>query len=309
MLPKIIFTFAISATLILTACGNSAATAPANGRLQVIATYSILGDIVQNVGGDTIGLRTLVGPNGDPHTFQPSPADSAALADSALIFENGLGFEPWLDELYTASGSSAPRMVVTAGLTLQKMIGAEPAEAGDGFDPHVWHSVANVITLTKSIRDALVRADPTHAAIYNAQADTYLAQLQELDTWILEQVQTLPKDKRKLVTSHDTFGYFAERYGFEIVGTALASASTESAGPSAAEIAALVEEIKIAGVPALFAENTSNPKLMAQIASEAGVALAPSLYTDALGEPGSAGDTYLKMMRYNVTTLVTALNQ
>lgn len=297
MLRKIIFTLALSATLGLTACGNSAATVPANDRLQVIATYSILGDILQNVGGDRIALRTLVGPNGDTHTFQPSPADSAALADSALIFENGLGFEPWGDDLYAASGSSAPRVVVTEGLELNK------------FDPHVWHSVTNVIQMTENIRAALIKADAANAVSYTQNADAYLTQLQALDAWIFKQVQTLPEARRKLVTTHDTFGYFAERYGFEIIGTALASASTESADPSATEIAALVEKIKAAGVPALFAENISNPKLMAQIADEAGVALAPSLYTDALGVPGSAGDTYLRLMRYNVTTIVTALNQ
>jgi ABC-type Zn uptake system ZnuABC Zn-binding protein ZnuA len=161
--------------------------------------------------------------------------------------------------------------------------------------------------MVEAIRDALAKADPTGADIYKANAEKYLAELKTLDDEIVAETNKLPQERRKLVTAHDTFGYFAKRYGYEILGTALGSISTETADPSAGELAELVEQIKAAGVPAIFAENIHNPGLMDRIASEAGVTLGPTLYTDALGEPGSDGDTYLKMMRYNVTTIVTAL--
>jgi zinc/manganese transport system substrate-binding protein len=298
-----------------------------SGKLKVVATFSILGDLVQNVGGAKIDLHILVGPGGDTHTFEPSPNDSVALVEAQLIFENGLGFETWLDDLYTASGSQAPRVVVTEGLEpiaiaeggheehSEHVAEREHEESVEGnehhhgeFDPHVWYDVTNVIHEVETIRDALVAADPTNTKTYRANAEAYLARLKELDTWIIAEVEKLPEDRRKLVTSHDTFNYFAKRYGFEVVGSGLGS-TTEASDPSAAEVVSLVEEIKGAGVSAIFAENVSNPKLMEQIAGEAGVTLGPELYTDALGQPGSAGDTYLKMMRYNVTALVTALSQ
>ncbi|MBI3242761.1 MAG: zinc ABC transporter substrate-binding protein [Chloroflexi bacterium] len=294
-------------SFLFAACGNPLGE-PASGKLNVIATYSILGDLAQNVGGDKVDARTLVGPDGDAHTFAPSPADGAALIGATVVFENGLEFEPWLDDLYASSDSKATRVVVTDGIE-PRMTPEEPGHSLGESDPHVWHSVANVIHMTRNIRDALAGADPANAATYAANAEAYIAKLQELDTWIFEQVKTLPEARRKLVTSHDTFGYFAERYGFEIVGAALESASTETADPSASDLAALVDEIKAVGVPAIFAENVHNPKLMAQVAAEAGVTLAPQLYTDALGRPGSDGSTYLDMMRYNVITIVTELGK
>ena len=162
--------------------------------------------------------------------------------------------------------------------------------------------------MVKAIRDALAKADAPNAAYYQANAEAYTAQLQELDNWVFTQVKTLPESRRKLVTTHDTFGYFADRYSFEVVGAVL-PASTEGASPSAQEVAALVESVKAAGVPAVFAENVSSNTLLRQVADEAGVSVVASLYTDALGPPGSDGDTYLKMMRYNVATIVTELGK
>jgi ABC-type Zn uptake system ZnuABC Zn-binding protein ZnuA len=174
------------------------------------------------------------------------------------------------------------------------------------YDPHVWHDPTNVMAMVTVIRDALVAADAANAELYTANAEAYMAELAELDAFIEAQVAELPAERRKLVTTHDTFGYFANRYGFEVIGTALGS-STEAADPAAGAIAELVEAIRSAGVPAIFTENVSNMQLMETIANEAGVRLAPELYTDALGEPGSSGATYLEMMRYNVTTIVEAL--
>ena len=283
----------------------------------MIATFSILGDIVARVGGDRVDVSVLIPSGADAHVFEPTPEDAGKLEDAAVVFENGLGFEPWLDELYEASASNAARIVVTEGIT--------PRSFGDGetehdeeeheedeehgeFDPHVWHDVQNVITEVEAIRVALGAADPANAGVYDANAAAYTAELQELDASIVSQVATLPEDRRRLVTSHDTFGYFAARYGFEIVGTALGSISTEGGDPSAQDINELIEAIQDAEVPAIFAENVSNPALMETIAEEAGVTLAPALYTDALGEPGSPGETYLGMIRYNVDTIVGSLS-
>lgn len=284
--------------------------------LPVLATFSIVGDVVRNVGGDVIALDVLVGPDGDAHTFEPSPSDIAKIADATLIFENGVDFEQWLDDVYASSDSSATRVAVADGLTLLDIEGLaqedeeDHAEGEDGEgreqDPHVWHDVENVIAEAAIVRDALAAADPAHAATYAANADAYLAQLTELEAFVTAEVEKLPSERRKIVTSHDALSYLAA-CGFEMVGTALGSLSTETADPSGGEIADLVEEIKAVGVPAIFAENIEGTDLMQQIADDAGVALAPPIFTDALGQPDSQGATYLDMVRYNITTIVTAL--
>lgn len=311
------FAALLTLTALLSACGGAGqpASAPtsasAGRRLPAVATFSILGDLVRNVGGDLVEVAVLVGPGGDAHTFEPTPADSGRLAGANVIFENGLAFESWLDDLYTASGSQAARVVVSKGVAAVAAAG-EHGQAGtdhaDGeLDPHIWHDVQNTIAMVENIRAGLAAADPANAAAYQANADAYTAKLKELDAFIQGQVSQIPAERRRLVTSHDTFEYFARRYGLEIVGTALGAVSTEAADPPASEIAALVQDIKAAGVPAIFAENVANPGLMETIAGEAGVTLAPTLYTDALGDPGSGGATYIEMMRYNATTIAGAL--
>jgi zinc/manganese transport system substrate-binding protein len=284
--------------------------------LQVVASFSILGDLVRDVGGDAVQVTTLIGPGVDAHTYDPAPADLVVLEGADLVFENGLGFEPWLDRFYASAQPAARRIVVSEGITPRAAgadAGAPRSEAsGDAaepgqFDPHVWQDVGNAIVMVENIRDALVAIDPDDAATYETNAAATITELKALDTWIREQVATLPAERRKLVTSHDTFGYFADAYGFEIIGTALGSLSTEAGDPSARDIALLISEIQAAGVPAIFAENVANPDLMASIAAEAGVELAPPLYSDALGPEGSPGETYEGMMRSNVTTIVEAL--
>jgi len=288
--------------------------------LQVVASFSILGDLVKNVGGDAVEVTTLIGPGVDAHTYDPAPSDLVVLSKADVIFENGLGFEPWLDRFFASAQPSGARVVVTEGITPREA-GAGDAHEGEAqleedgdahehgqFDPHVWHDVANVIIMVGNIRDALVAADPARAELYKANAAAYIAKLEALDASIREQIGTLPEERRKLVTSHDTFGYFADAYGFEVLGTALSSISTEAGDPSARDIATLITQIEEAGVPAIFAENVANPDLMESIAAEAGVALAPTLYTDALGPQGSPGETYIGMMQSNVTTIVDALS-
>jgi len=283
----------------LTACSSRDSSVARSGKPIVVATFSVLGDLVKIVAGDSVEVVTLVGPDGDAHTFEPTPKDGVSLAEADVIFENGVGFEAWLDKLYSSSKSKAKRVVVSEGLRLRTL--------ENEHDPHLWHDVKNAIHMVGVIRDKLAEADPPNADKYRANAAAYLDRLNTLDAWVVEKVGTLPKAKRKLVTSHDTFGYFADRYGFEVVGSGLESVSTEASDPSPAAFAKLVGEIKAAKVPAIFAENVHNPKLMERLAKEAGVKVAPPLFTDALGKPGSEGDTYEKMMRYNVSTIMDAL--
>jgi ABC-type Zn uptake system ZnuABC Zn-binding protein ZnuA len=300
----------------------SFAQTPVSGEpIQAVASFSILGDLVKNVGGEAVAVTTLIGPGVDAHTYDPAPADLVVLAEADVIFENGLGFEPWLDGFYESTQPPGTRVVVTEGIAPREVgedadehEGEEHLEEEDAahehgqFDPHVWSDVANVIIMVGNIRAALVAADPARAELYEANAAAYVAELEALDASIREQVGTLPPERRKLVTSHDTFAYFADAYGFEVIGTAFGSISTEAGDPSARDIAALITQIEEAGVPAIFAENVANPDLMESIAAEAGVTLAPPLYTDALGPPGSPGDTYVGMMQSNVTTIVDALS-
>lgn len=278
-------------------------------KLKVVATFSVLGDFVRQIGGDKVDVITIVPPGGDSHTFDPKPNQVAQIADAGVIFEIGIDFEPWLNNMYDASGSKAKRVAVTNGMNLiaaDKEQGVTNAKPGT-YDPHVWHDVNNAILIVQTIAKELSTLDPANAATYQANEKSYIGQLNELNAWIKQEVAKIPPDHRKLVTSHDTFAYFARAYGFQIIGTAFGSLSTEQGEPSAKDVAKLLNEIKSAHVPAIFAENVSNPKLMQTIAKEAGVKFGPELYTDALGAPGSSGDTYLKMMRYNVTSIVTAL--
>jgi ABC-type Zn uptake system ZnuABC Zn-binding protein ZnuA len=297
----------------------SFAQTPVSGEpVKAVASFSILGDLVKNVGGEAVAVTTLIDPGVDAHTYDPAPADLVVLSKADIIFENGLGFEPWLERYFASAQPPGTRVVTTEGITPREAGAdehegeAQPEEDGaqeqGQFDPHVWHDVANVIIMVDNIRDALVAANPPRAELYKANATAYVAELKALDASIREQVGTLPPERRKLVTSHDTFGYFADAYGFEVIGTTLGSISTEAGDPSARDIATLITQIEEAGVPAIFAENVANPDLMESIAAEAGVVLAPPLYTDALGPQGSPGETYVGMMQSNVTTIVDALS-
>jgi ABC-type Zn uptake system ZnuABC Zn-binding protein ZnuA len=319
-------TVCLAFAILLAGCGPRTAQAP-DGRLPVVATFSVLGDLVRNIGGEHVSVTVLAGPGVDTHTFEPTAADGVALANARLIFENGLDFETWLDDVYQAAGSKATRIVVSDGIAVIEGEHAEEQEEGEDrsedeagaeadheagdehghgeYDPHVWHSAANAIVMARNIGEALAAADPENATSYQDNAEAYTTELETLDAWITAQVSTLPAKQRKLVTTHDTFAYFAEQYGFEVIGTLLPT-STEGASPSAQELAALVEAVRAAGVPAVFAETVSNNSLLEQVSTEAGVAVV-TLYTDALGPEGSPGGTYLDMMRANVNAIVTAL--
>ncbi len=290
-------------TVLLLVVGGSVASAQ-DQPLKVVATYSILGDVVQNIGGTNIDLTVLVGADGDTHSYEPVPQDSVALGGADLLFENGLGYETWLDDLYSASGSTAQRIVVSDGIVPGTISVGQ--EAGD-IDPHIWQNMYNFVHAAEMVRDALSTADPANAVTYQLNADAYMQELLDTDSYIIQQAQTLPADQRKLVTDHDAFGYFASRYGFTIIGTALGSSSTEGAEPSAAAIADLVGTIQDAGTRAIFPENIENAALINQVAQEAGVTVGAALCSDALTPADGPCPTYIAMMRYNVDSIVTAL--
>jgi len=271
-------------------------------KVNAIATISIIGDVVKNVAGDAVNLVVLVGPNGDAHEYEPIPADSVNIAKSDIIFENGLHLEHWLDKLYMASGSKAKRIVVSQGVS-PRIFENNPQET----DPHAWQDVTNVILYSQNVRDALIAIDPANKDKYTANANGYIQKLQALDAWVKTEVAAIPVNKRKLVTNHDALGYFAQRYGFKIIGAVIPSATTEAADPSAKETADLLNIIKSNGVHAIFSENMANPKLAQTLSKEAGVQVGPELYTDALGPLHSNGETYLKMIQHNVKIFVEYL--
>jgi zinc/manganese transport system substrate-binding protein len=297
--------FLLALILALSACQSprEAANLQSPGRLRVIATFSILGDFAQNVGGDRIELKTLVGLGSDVHEFEPNPSDALGMRNADVVIENGIGLESWLDRLYTSSGSQARRVLASQGIPTQTRVTDGKAET----DPHVWQDVGNAISMTKTIRDALVAADPPNASAYQDNAAAYIAQLQALDKDIMAEVGRLPVHSRKLVTSHDAIGYFAARYGFQVIGSLLGTVSTASGDPSAKVFAQLVQDVKAAGVKAVFVESVANPANMERLAKEANVVIGPKLYTDSLGPAGSEGSTYITAMRHNARALVNAL--
>lgn len=291
--------------LVLSACSvapASPAAQPAGARLQVVATTTIIGDLARNVAGDRAEVTVLLPLGADPHQFEPRPSDAAALARAQVLLMNGAGLEAFLEPLLKNIGGQRIVVECAQGLPLRTV--KEGGRLVD--DPHLWYDVRNAIHYVENIRDGLIQADPAGRAVYTANADRYIAQLKDLDGWIIEQVKQIPPERRKLVTSHDTFGYFAQRYGFEVIG-AIFPASGVEAEPSAQDIAALISAIKAAGVKAVFTETTVDPKFAQQIASDAGVKVVTRLYTDSLGGPGSGAETYLDLMRFDVQAIVEAL--
>jgi zinc/manganese transport system substrate-binding protein len=264
-------------------------------KLPVVASFSIIGDFVREVGGDRVAVTTLVGPDGDAHVYQPTPADARRIAQAKVIFVNGLGFEGWLERLIAAAKGKGT--IVTLG----KGVAARPGE--EGTDPHAWQDVANAKIYVSEIRDALIAADPAGADAYRANASAYLARLDALDAEIVKALDAFPKDRRRVVSTHDAFGYFAARYGVEFI--APQGVSTE-AEPSARDIARIIDAVKQHKVGAVFLENISDPRLAKRIAAETGARVGGVLYSDALSAPGEGGANYIDMMRHNVRELTKA---
>ena len=263
--------------------------------LKVVASFSILGDLVRNVGG-SIEVTTLVGPDSDAHVYSPTPADAKKIADAKLIIVNGLGFEGWLPRLVQSSGSKSKLVIASDGIA--------PLRLGNDADPHAWQSVGNAKVYVGNIRAALSAADPANAERYRANAEAYLAKLDALEREVRDAVAKLPPARRKVISTHNAFGYFAAAYGIEFI--APLGVSTESE-PSARDIAKIITQVKQAKIPAVFLENVSDPRLMQRISAETGARVGGTLYSDGLtGEKGDA-PTYIDMVRHNIKALTRAL--
>jgi ABC-type Zn uptake system ZnuABC Zn-binding protein ZnuA len=268
-------------------------------RLNVLAVETFLADIAQNVVGDRSKVEALMPIGADPHGFEPTPGDVTRVANADVLIMNGAGFETSLDRLLENVGGEHQVIEASAGLT------GRSGHEGE-VDPHFWLDPNNVLQYVENIREGLVRVDPEGSATYAANAAAYAARLKELDSWIVAQVEQIPGERRLLVTNHESLGYFADRYGFIIVGTILPSVSTGSS-PSAQQITALVEQIRAADVAAIFLETGSDPRLAQQIAQETGVLVVTQLYTHSTTEPEGLAPTYIEMMKHNTRTIVEAL--
>ena len=294
---------ALAAGLALLASPLSAAAGGA-GPVKAVATFSILGDLVRQVGGERVEVTTLVGPNGDAHVYSPTPADGRRLADARVIFTNGLNFEGWIDRLIKSSGAKAPKVEASRGVKP-----LEDREHGHGhghgsLDPHAWQSIGNAKISVANIRDALTAADPAGKAAYEANAADYLSKLDALDAEVKALVARIPADRRKLITSHDAFRYFEAAYGIDFVSPQGVSTESEA---SAKDVARIIQQIRREKAAAVFLENVTDQRLARRIAEETGAKIGGTLYSDALSDASGPASTYIDMLRHNARTIAQAL--
>ncbi|MCP5280164.1 MAG: metal ABC transporter substrate-binding protein [Rhodoferax sp.] len=277
-------------------------------RLPVVASFSILGDLVSVVGGDRVSVSVLVGPDEDAHVFEPRPADAKQILHSRMLVINGLGFEPWAVRLAKSAGFKGTTVVASAGVR-PRVMAEEDGNTKKGHDhghtdPHAWQNPVNVMQYVRNIAAALSRIDPAGAKTYAANRDAYLQELTALDHWTEAQFAPVPDSQRKLITTHDALGYFAARYRVNVL--AAQGVSTESAA-SARQMSELVRQIKREKMHTVFLENMTETRLITQIGKDAGATVGGTLYTDALSRPGQPGASYLQMMRHNVTLMVQGM--
>lgn len=289
--------------LVTPAHAQDAGQDPGQDKLKAVASISIIGDLVRNVGGDRVAVATLVGPDGDAHVFSPTPGDARTVAAAAIVFVNGLGLEGWMTRLAQASGTKAPTVAVSTGIVPRKMKD-EGRPGRTAIDPHAWQSVSNAKIYVANIRDGLSAVDPAGKAVYDANAAAYLGKLDALEREVGTAIERIPADRRKIITTHDAFGYFGDAYGINFI--APQGVATE-AEPSAKDIAAIIAQIKREKIPAVFLENITDPRLMQEIARETGARIGGTLYSDALSGPGGPAATYIEMMRHNLRELTRAL--
>jgi zinc/manganese transport system substrate-binding protein len=264
----------------------------------VVASFSILGDFVRQVGGDALDVATIVGPDGDAHVYEPTPADGRKLQRAKLVFVNGLGFEGWLNRLIAASKTKAKVIVASEGVAPRQLDGA--------VDPHAWQDVANARRYVENIRDALKSGDPARADLFETRARAYLQKLDALDAEIETALAAIPKARRRVVSTHDAFGYFAARYGVDFIAPEGVSTEAEA---SARDIARIIEAAKREKVAAVFLENIVDPRLARAISADSGAKIGGALYSDALSSPDGPAPDYIAMMRHNVKELVEALGR
>ena len=300
---------ALAATLALTA--GLAAAEP----LKVVVSFSILGDLTQRVGGERVAVHTLVGADGDAHVYQPTPADARALAQARLVVVNGLGFEGWIDRLIKSSGYRGALVRASTGIRTQKLASDGHGHAdGDrdhrghdgGIDPHAWQDLSNTLRYVDNIAAALAAADPAGRDAYLANAATYKAQIAALDGELKRAFNALPREKRKAVTTHDAFGYFARAYGVTFIAPVGINTDAE---PSAADVGRIIKQIRREKIPAVFIENITDPRLLERISQESGARIGGTLYSDSLSKSDGPAPTYLDMMRSNARTLIDAFGK
>jgi zinc/manganese transport system substrate-binding protein len=268
----------------------------AQAKLNVVASFSILGDFVRNVGGDRVNVTTLVGPDGDVHVYTPAPEDAKRIADAKLVVVNGFGLEGWLPRLVQASGGKANLVTATDGISPRKLDAAA--------DPHAWQSVINAKIYVSNIGKALEAADPADAEVFRANEKQYEDKLDALDREVRAAIAEIPPGRRKVISTHDAFGYFAAEYGIAFI--APLGVSTESE-PSAGDLATIINQIKADKIPAVFFENITDPRLMRQIAAETGARIGGTLYSDSLSPEKGDAPTYIDMVRHNIKALTSAL--
>jgi zinc/manganese transport system substrate-binding protein len=291
------------------AASSLPAAAQIADKLKVVATFSILGDMVRNVGGERVEVATLVGPNGDAHVYSPTPADGRRLTEAKIVFTNGLKFEGWIDRLVKSSGTGAETIEAAKGV---KPLKGEEEGHGHGHDhghgssdPHAWQSIGNAKIYAANIRDALIAADEAGKATYQANAASYLKRLDEVEAEVKGLVAKIPLERRRIITSHDAFGYFEEAYGIDVVAPQGVSTDSEA---SAKDVARIIQQIKREKIAAVFVENVSDTRLMERIAKETGARIGSQVYSDALSEPNGPAGTYIDMMRHNIRAFSAALS-
>ena len=291
---------AIAATVAL-ALAWTGTTLPAQAKtLKVVASFTVLADMVRNVGGDKVEVATLVGPGGDPHSFEPTPNDARQTKEADIVFVNGLGLEGWMDRLVVASGTKTRPVVASAGITILKM----DEDGKSVIDPHAWNAAPNGIVYIRNIAAALAAADPDDAKIFMSNATSYEAKLEALDTDAKRELAELPSGRRKILTTHDALGYFAKAYGVEILSPLGISTDQE---PSAAAVAGLIRQIRAEHIRTFFLENSNDPRLIEQIARATDAHPGGELYVEALSPPGGPAASYLDMFRHNLDLIVKAM--
>jgi len=269
--------------------------------LQVVASFSILANLVSQIGGEHVNVTMLVGPGGDAHVYEPTPGDARQLAEAKLLVVNGLGFEGWMDRLVSASGYHGTVLTASKGIA---PLHVPDAGSHGGEDPHAWQNVPNILVYVNNIEEGLCQASATYCPAFRQRAAQYRNELQSLDGMIRQSIASVAPEARKVITSHDAFGYFAREYGVTFMAPVGVSTEEEA---TAKEVANLIEQIRRENVRALFVENISDPRLLAQIAREAGVTQQGTLYSDALSGQDGPAHTYLAMMRHNVAMLVSGM--
>lgn len=285
--------------IVLTACAHSASSDPQTD-IVILTSTTLLADLTRNIAGERLAVDSLLPVGTDPHSYQPVPQDAAKISKSKVLIINGADYEHFLETLLENAGGERQIIEASAGLKLRT-----EAESEHSVDPHLWLDPNNVIVYVENIREGLTHFDPDGAAIYQSNADAYIGQLEALDMWINEQIAQIPSERRLLVTNHEALGYFAERYGFTVIGAVVPSVSSD-ASTSAGQMAYLIEQIKSSKTPAIFLDEVENPSLAQQIANETGVTVVADLHLESVTD-GPPAATYIDMMRHNVTQIVNAL--